>query len=431
MTLEDCSRIDKLNNIQPNKNVLYIMRRDQRIYENHSIELAYNLSYQLKSQFFIGIEFAKLKMNEIQENFILEGLNEIYTDCKKYNLSIHDIDDLKTFIDDKNIGTIILDFCPLRESLKRQDEIKSLCKDISLLRCDSHNIVPCKLLTQYKRTPKAVKHDLYQTWNHFLKDYKKLEPHKYNAKTEDKESPFRLHEYTDKKYKFKGGYLQGMKTLNTFFKDKFSSYSEIRNNPDLDGLSNLSSYLHTGQISPLEVILLTNSKFASEGSSSYITFVDECFIWREIAEHFVYHEPEYDNIKGALPWARETLLTHAKDNRPVIYSQEQLENAKTADELWNAAQNELTSSGKIHGYVRMYWAKMLLKWFKDPNEALAFGIYLNDKYSIDGNDPNGYLGVMWSICASMDRAFAERDIFGKIRYMKSIKCPSYIKKWSK
>lgn len=434
MDWKEDSRIERLNSCEPKKNVLYVMSRDQRIYQNHSIELSYRISYKLKSQFFIGIEFAKLKMNKIQEKFVVEGLNEVFEECGKYNLSISNITDLKDFIKTNNIGTVILDFCPLRESLERREEIKKICQNICLIVCDSHNIVPCRCLEKYKRTSKAVKHDLYAQWARFLKEYEKLKPHKYN-KINEAHNPFEVIKapLIHKGYKpmFRGGYSEGMKTLDVFFKNKFQHYCQSRNNPEVDVLSNLSPYLHTGQISPLEVILITNEKYGKEGSSNYINFVDEFFIWREIAEHFVFHEPNYDNIQGALPWARETLMSHATDARTKTYTQKKLEDANTEDDLWNAAQREMMISGKMHGYVRMYWAKRLLGWFNDPSEALKVGIDLNDKYSMDGNDPNGYLGVMWSICGSMDRAFGERKIFGKIRPMKSFKSPSYIQKWTK
>ncbi|OMJ16937.1 Deoxyribodipyrimidine photo-lyase [Smittium culicis] len=142
------------------------------------------------------------------------------------------------------------------------------------------------------------------------------------------------------------------------------------------------------------------------------------------------HEPNYDNFSGALPWAQESLNNHRGDARNVISIRE-LENAQTNVHVWNSGQKELVISGKMHGYIRMFWAKQLLKWTESPEEALRVAIYLNDKYSIDGNDPCGYLGIMWSICGSMDQGFKDRDIIGKIRPMNPPKAPLYISKWSK
>lgn len=443
MTMEN--RVDELTKFPPSGNVLYIISRDQRLHENHSILLSYSLSNQLKSQLFLGIEIDKIKMNQLQKAFISQGLREMEKECRKYNLHFYSIKDLESFIEQNEIGSIVLDYNPMREYLKRQDEIKNICKNrkISLFVCDSHNIVPCKLLKTYKRTPMSVRMDLFNHWNTYLKEYDKIEPHKYNIKDNNSKvglSCISIQEECDnldketaenndliKKCEFKGGYTKGMKQLEIFFKERFSSYNTGRNNPELNLLSDLSPYFHTGQISPLQVILLTEKK---SGSENYDAFIREAFIWRETAEHFVYHEKNYDNINGALPWAKETLMYHSQDKRSKIYSFEQLEAAQTDDPLWNAAQNQLLISGKIHGYVRMYWAKTLLQWTEDPREALRIGIELNDKYSIDGNDPNGYLGVMWCICGSMDRAFAERPVLGKIRPMKSFKCPGYIQRWA-
>lgn len=442
------NRVEELTSFHPFGNVLYIIARDQRLHENHSVTLSYDLSYQLKSKLFLGIEIDKIKMNQIQKVFISQGLREMVEECIKYNVYFYSIKDLEMFINQNEIGTIVLDYNPMREYLKRQEEIKTICKrnKIALFVCDSHNIVPCKLLKTYKRTPMSVRMDLFKHWNTYLKEYEKVTSHRYNdigddiadgkgcisiedecnmmdKETEDLKCNF-------KGCTFKGGYSKGMKQLEIFFKERFSSYNTGRNNPEVNLLSDISPYFHTGQISPLQVILLIQQRYGKEGSENYDAFIREAFIWRETSEHFLYHEKNYDNINGALPWAKETLMYHSQDERPKTYSFDQLEAAKTDDPLWNAAQNQLLISGKIHGYVRMYWAKTLLSWTEDPREALRIGIELNDRYSIDGNDPNGYLGVMWCICGSMDRAFAERPIQGKIRPMKTFKCPEYIQRWS-
>ncbi len=124
---------------------------------------------------------------------------------------------------------------------------------------------------------------------------------------------------------------------------------------------------------------------------------------------------------------KKTLDEHWDDTREYIYSQEQLEGAKTHDELWNAAQKQMVLTGKMHGYMRMYWAKKILEWTPNPEIAFDTALYLNDKYSLDGRDPNGYVGVAWSICGVHDRAWGERPVFGKIRYMSYNGCKSKFK----
>ncbi|GAU20713.1 hypothetical protein TSUD_231270 [Trifolium subterraneum] len=147
------------------------------------------------------------------------------------------------------------------------------------------------------------------------------------------------------------------------------------------------------------------------------TFLEELIVRRELADNFCYYQPHYDSLQGAWEWARKTLLDHASDKRQHNYTREQLEKAQTADPLWNASQLEMVHYGKMHGFMRMYWAKKILEWTRGPEEALEICIYLNDKYEMDGRDPSGYVGCMWSICGVHDQGWRERPIFGKIRYM--------------
>ena len=130
----------------------------------------------------------------------------------------------------------------------------------------------------------------------------------------------------------------------------------------------------------------------------------------------------YDSIKGASDWAQQSLKKHAKDKREKLYTKEQLEKGKTHDDLWNAAQKQLNREGKMHGFLRMYWAKKILEWTESPEKALEISIYLNDKYSLDGRDPNGFVGCMWSVCGVHDMGWSERNVFGKIRYMNYAGC---------
>lgn len=138
---------------------------------------------------------------------------------------------------------------------------------------------------------------------------------------------------------------------------------------------------------------------------------------RELTDNFCFYNKKYDSVEGAYEWAQKTLKDHAKDKRSYLYTREQLEKAKTHDKLWNAAQYQMVAEGKMHGFLRMYWAKKILEWTSSPQEALCIALYLNDRYELDGQDPNGFVGCMWSICGIHDQGWAERPVFGKIRYM--------------
>ncbi len=435
-------RVEIINESKGGKNVLYLMSRDLRIFNNHAVNLCYELSFATKTQFFIGFDPSSLKMNERQNQFVLEGFKELEKDAKRLNLPVFIIHSLSSFVKEFSIDRIILDFSALREALKIKEEIRKFCKEagITLMVCDSHNIVPCRELKVYKRTGKSVRMQLNARLEKYLKKIEKVEKHSFNSEIKldgtFKRSNFEtLSDYLKTNYDpiksseksvFVGGYRNGMKMMEDFFSDRIENFVKDRNDPDRSVNSNLSPWLHTGQISAQEVV--RSAKKHLKNDENLESFLNEIFIWRETAEHFIFHEPNYDNIDGALPWAKETLLKHTEDKRKVIYSFEEFEEANTKDPLWNAGQNELLKKGKMHGYVRMYWAKKILEWTKTPQEAIKIAIHLNDKYSLDGNDPNGYLGIMWSICGSIDRAFKEREIFGKIRYMKSFKSENYVSK---
>jgi deoxyribodipyrimidine photo-lyase len=160
----------------------------------------------------------------------------------------------------------------------------------------------------------------------------------------------------------------------------------------------------------------------SMNSDSQKSFLDELIIRRELSDNFCYYNINYDSFKGFPNWAKASLNKHRKDKREFIYSKREFEKANTHDELWNAAQTEMVNKGKMHGYMRMYWAKKILEWSSSPEEAMQTAIYLNDKYELDGRDPNGYAGIAWSIGGVHDRAWFERPVFGKIRYMNYSGC---------
>jgi deoxyribodipyrimidine photo-lyase len=145
--------------------------------------------------------------------------------------------------------------------------------------------------------------------------------------------------------------------------------------------------------------------------------LEELVVRRELSDNFCFHNPHYDRVAGFPQWAQTTLDAHRRDPRPYLYSRDELEAAQTHDDLWNAAQLEMVRRGKMHGYLRMYWAKKILEWTESPEQAQEIAIYLNDKYELDGRDPNGYTGVAWSIGGVHDRAWGTRPVFGKIRYM--------------
>jgi len=197
-----------------------------------------------------------------------------------------------------------------------------------------------------------------------------------------------------------------------FLKNKLQRYRELRSDPIKDCLSNMSPYFHFGQISPLYIALkvLETSKAGKEA------YLDELIIRRELSMNFVFYNQDYDSFKGLPDWAKETLRTHSIDRREYTYTLEELENAKTHDPYWNAAQKEMMFKGKMHSYMRMYWGKKIIEWTDTPEDAFRFTLHLNNRFELDGRDPNGFAGVAWCF-GKHDRPWKERRIFGKIRYM--------------
>lgn len=213
-----------------------------------------------------------------------------------------------------------------------------------------------------------------------------------------------------------------MGSKNGFLTARLKNYSMDRNNPlKPKALSGLSPYLHFGQIAAQRCALEAR-KVRTLSPQAVDTFSEELIVRRELADNFCFYQPHYDSLQGAWEWARRTLMDHASDKREHTYTMQQLEKAQTADPLWNASQLEMVHYGKMHGFMRMYWAKKILEWTSGPTEALAIAITLNDKYEIDGRDPNGYVGCMWSICGVHDQGWRERPVFGKIRYMNYAGC---------
>jgi len=210
----------------------------------------------------------------------------------------------------------------------------------------------------------------------------------------------------------KGGASEAEKKLRAFVRNKIAAYAEARNDPTLDALSGLSPYLHFGQISALAVALAVK-KGPLYGQAA---FLEELIVRRELSFNFVHYNRAYDRFEGLPEWCRQTLLEHAGDPRPYLYSRADLKKAATHDPYWNAAQKEMVLTGKMHGYMRMYWGKKILEWSASPREAFRTALALNNAYELDGRDANAFAGVAWCF-GKHDRPWARRPVFGSIRYM--------------
>jgi deoxyribodipyrimidine photo-lyase len=251
----------------------------------------------------------------------------------------------------------------------------------------------------------------------------------------------------------RGGRVAALECMQRFVAQRLDNYSDARNEPEMQGSSNLSPYMHFGHISPHEVfqqVTQAKAKWSLDKigkpngkmtgfwklGENIEAFMDQLMTWREIGFNMCAREPNYDRYESLPDWAQVTLAKHATDPRPYIYSLEQFDRAQTYDSLWNAAQTQLVREGRIHNYLRMLWGKKILHWSESPQAALDIMIHLNNKYALDGRDPNSYSGIFW-VLGRYDRAWGpERPVFGKIRYMTSESTRSkysvkaYIQKYS-
>lgn len=251
---------------------------------------------------------------------------------------------------------------------------------------------------------------------------------------------------------YRGGYAAGTEQLEDFFEARLPKYHEGRNHPDDDAASGLSPWLHWGHVGTWQIFEAlrerdgwTPKKLAKpngkrEGwwnmSPEAEAFLDELVTWRELGFNVCTTTDDYDQLSSIPEWATETLAEHADDPRPERYTLQEMEEAKTGDGIWNAAQRQLREEGRIHNYLRMLWGKKILEWTKSAEEAAEVMIRLNDRYAVDGRDPNSYSGIFW-VLGRHDRAWGpERPIYGKVRYMtsestrKKLHLKEYLAKWS-
>ncbi len=233
-----------------------------------------------------------------------------------------------------------------------------------------------------------------------------------------------------------GGARAAQRTLKAFLRNKLARYEADRNQPERDATSGLSPYLHFGHISVHQVfddltradgwtpdLVAEKANGSASGwwgaSPAVEAFLDELVTWRELGYNMCWQRDDYDQYESLPDWAQRTLAEHAQDHRPHVYDLDQFETAATHDPLWNAAQRQLVREGRIHNYLRMLWGKKILEWSASPRQALATMVELNNKYALDGRNPNSYSGIFW-VLGRYDRAWGpERPIFGKIRYMSS------------
>jgi deoxyribodipyrimidine photo-lyase len=225
----------------------------------------------------------------------------------------------------------------------------------------------------------------------------------------------KLDDAVDRVGRFKGGASAARKRLDAFIAEKLDGYADGRNEPVARQCSELSPYLHFGQISPLDLALAAKSA-KGIGKEDRASFLEELIVRRELAMNYVAFTEDYDAFAAMPGWARKTMDEHAHDEREHTYTEKQLATGETHDDYWNAAMREMRVSGYMHNYMRMYWGKKIIEWSTSHEDAFATTLRLNNRYFLDGRDPASFANVGW-LFGLHDRAWTERPVFGKLRYM--------------
>lgn len=408
--------------------VLYWMQASQRTEYNHALEYAVLKANELHQPLvvFFGITDHFPQGSQRHYTFMLEGLREVRRSLEKRGIQMviqHTSPEQGVVQFAKGASFVVVDRGYLKIQRAWRDAAASRM-DCPLVQVESDVIVPIEETSPKEEyTAATIRSKIHKKLDHFLCPLKEVDPDMDSLSLDFdsfdiddvEEAVSRLH--IDRSVKkvscYRGGAGEAKKHLRLFLRDKLDRFPELRNDPTVDFLSHMSPYLHFGQISPLSIALTVSQ---TQGLSKE-AYLEELIVRRELSMNFVFYNGQYDSFEGAIPqWAQKTLKAHQKDKRPYLYALEELETAITHDPYWNAAHNEMVFTGKMHGYMRMYWGKKILEWSKTPDEAFRAALYLNNKYELDGRDPSGFTGVAWCF-GKHDRPWKEREIFGNVRYM--------------
>ena len=428
------SRIQCLNDAPVNADgtfVLYWMQQSQRAAHNPALELAVRRANDLDVSTIVvfGLDAGYPDANRRHFAFMLEGLAETADALSSRGIKLlvrtgSPPDVVLGLADDAAL--VVCD----RGYLRHQRDWRKTVADSSssqVIQVEGDVVVPVETASQKREwAARTIRSKINDVRDDFLATASKVEARKSSL-------PLRLTGDVDIRdwqgvlgqlsidgsvrevERFKPGTSAARSRLTSFIRSGLVGYADARSDPSKPNTSELSPYLHFGQISPVEIALKVR-RASGPARKDKEAFLEELIVRRELACNFVFHTRDYDSYRCLPDWARKTLSEHADDERPVRYTRKELERAKTDDPYWNAAMQEMLKTGYMHNYMRMYWGKKILEWCNTPQYAYRTALYLNNKYFLDGRDANSYANIGW-LFGLHDRAWTERDIFGKVRYM--------------
>jgi deoxyribodipyrimidine photo-lyase len=406
------------------------MQRAQRAVDNPALTAAIKVANLLGKPVVVFFQLVPHAhhANLRHYQFLVEGLGDIAADLEKRKVGFivrrYPDHGLSRFCSEVRPCLLIADENPLKDAERTKAKIAQKI-GLPFWTVDADVIVPSKLLAKEHYAARTIRPKIHALLPQFLRKvdnpaakFSWRSPSAVLSMAPDLSLLENLpidRAVAPSKY-FRGGSQQAQRCLDRFLRYRLKDYATRRNKPDLDGTSQLSPYLHFGHIGVQRVALAV--QHADAPAQDRKAFLEELIVRRELAVNFVRFNRNYENFDACEPWADVTHHKHARDPRQYLYSEKQLECAETHDPLWNAAQKQMVITGWMHGYLRMYWAKKILEWTESPQAAYQIAVRLNDRYELDGRDPNGYAGIAWAIVGKHDRAWGpERPVYGKIRYM--------------
>jgi len=434
-------RVVQLNDAQVNRRahyVMYWMQMYKRVENNHALAWAIRKANELKLPLFVyeGLKYYYPWAGDRLHTFILEGVEEKRQRFAELGIRYifylqQDADSPKQIVAKlaKDAALIVTDDFPcfiIPEHNRRIAERSQIPVHV----VDSNGIVPMSKFNKEEYAAYTIRPKVKKLLPQYLKPLAEetVEIDGSNIELDCPETTVTSvtiaglvagcnidHAVPPSKI-YHGGTTNGRMRLQKFIDEILPTYNVTRNKPDLDGSSRLSPYLHFGFLSPLEIALAVSDSDAPPASKD--TFLEELIVRRELSFNFTRHNAKFDSLESLPAWVQKSMREHVNDARQFIYTPEQLEAGETHDELWNAAQRELVATGEMHNYVRMLWGKNVIAWTRSYEEAFAVLEHLNNKYALDGRDPNSYAGILWCF-GKHDRPWMERPVFGTIRYMTS------------
>lgn len=387
--------------------IVYWMSRDARVQDNWAFLYAQRLALKLELPLVVVFCLVPKFLNATLRHykFMLSGLEEVAAECKKLKIPFQLLmgsakECIPRFIEDYDGAAVVCDFAPLRVPMQWVEDVKeNLPTTVPLIQIDAHNVVPVWVASDKQEySARTIRNKINSKLGEFLTEFPPLVEHKFKLKHDmpDVEwkqayASLKCDMTIDEVPDVRPGYKAACAQLEDFCTKRIKLFSEKRNDPTINALSGLSPWFHFGQISVQRCVLAVR-EHKNKFKESVEAFCEEAIVRRELADNFCYFNKNYDNLEGLHDWAAKTLNDHRKDKRSPCYILEEFERSCTHDDLWNSAQFQLVKEGKMHGFLRMYWAKKILEWSESPEKALEIAIFLNDKYSLDGRDPNGYVG---------------------------------------